>query len=820
MNTLSFLFTLSFIFSAFAQNKPLNLNLPDANKAAPPANGGSAAAPKANVGWGNGMSWQEEQEQKRRQRKIKCVEFFKKNLARIDSKDVSNYCANESVARAVNDEEYQFNSAQYIQCANINHTLIIPEDLYINDCAVGYKINPMLMERFPSCVAQLSPDFGKLPSYRACQDGTFLSDLKNDDFKICVQNMKYLKQTPERILSKCSSYSERNRIVSKRFVDCIGAVELTGLSGGGILEFCSNEQNLSAISTNGYGQCLKSLENAGVKHRANQFGVCANQDSQQIAIQNPKCFVESLSSTYKNYFLYSALTSANAWSSEKNLYYFLNRDCRGEGRYQTYGPNPYLNLVKELNIHTYEGMMFNKDFIQVGGFSALSYDPQTEDLYMLSDETFMSTKLPPRMYVYHLNKELELRDRKVMTFTFNPPAGEQEPDIDPEGLARLSNGSFIVSSEIGANEFRKLENKKTLITNLNIFSPTGSYISSIALPENYKAKYIKRESGGGGGFWSSGSPREENVANGGNNGFIRVNGLFNGGGGFFNGGGNGGRGGGGNMNPPPVTVTYQLTAGLEFNKSIESLSVSPDEKFLFVANESALVQDQQVRGKCRENNNNGAPREEKKEEKRERVPGDGAKKDSDNENSNSNWGNSGSSGYWLNGVWTSTSHQSCGKIVRIVKYTKDDSAKNPFKYASEYKYELEPEVDNGLSEILAISGNKILTLERSWDSSKQKVTARIYRVELKDEAIIPTEMKSVNQIEKHPSLPKTLVLDLDTVISKLSNGFHNIDNFEGMAMGPVLKNGKRSLLLVSDNNFSTKQRTVFLVFEANDALFE
>jgi hypothetical protein len=52
---------------------------------------------------------------------------------------------------------------------------------------------------------------------------------------------------------------------------------------------------------------------------------------------------------------------------------------------------------------------------------------------------------------------------------------------------------------------------------------------------------------------------------------------------------------------------------------------------------------------------------------------------------------------------------------------------------------------------------------------------------------------------------KTLLIDLDTLGIPL-------DNVEGMAFGPDLPDGRRSLILVSDNNFAPAQFTQFLLF--------
>lgn len=40
-----------------------------------------------------------------------------------------------------------------------------------------------------------------------------------------------------------------------------------------------------------------------------------------------------------------------------------------------------------------------------------------------------------------------------------------------------------------------------------------------------------------------------------------------------------------------------------------------------------------------------------------------------------------------------------------------------------------------------------------------------------------------------------------------------IDNVEGITFGPKLANGNQSIIFVSDNNFSDKQKTQVLVFE-------
>ena len=40
-----------------------------------------------------------------------------------------------------------------------------------------------------------------------------------------------------------------------------------------------------------------------------------------------------------------------------------------------------------------------------------------------------------------------------------------------------------------------------------------------------------------------------------------------------------------------------------------------------------------------------------------------------------------------------------------------------------------------------------------------------------------------------------------------------VDNVEGMTFGPTLPNGHRTLLMVSDNNFSQLEKTQLFLFE-------
>ncbi len=118
---------------------------------------------------------------------------------------------------------------------------------------------------------------------------------------------------------------------------------------------------------------------------------------------------------------------------------------------------------------------------------------------------------------------------------------------------------------------------------------------------------------------------------------------------------------------------------------------------------------------------------------------------------------------------------------------------------------------NGVSAITATANEWLLVLERavvqSGDTYHNRI--QIFEVHLAGAADVSALESLTSATEP---LPKRLVLDLDTVVPELEEGFRKLDNFEGMALGPRLPSGKRSLLLITDDNFKSEQRTVLLAF--------
>jgi hypothetical protein len=144
--------------------------------------------------------------------------------------------------------------------------------------------------------------------------------------------------------------------------------------------------------------------------------------------------------------------------------------------------------------------------------------------------------------------------------------------------------------------------------------------------------------------------------------------------------------------------------------------------------------------------------------------------------------------------------------ARLLRYQK---SKNSWQFESEWRYPLEEAgikgkdagavLGQGCSEILALSDTEILMLERG--VSVLGMDAQ-YNIKLSEVSI-----KGLNS-RMEATLSKVLVFDFSTIKEKIPDGL-GLDNFEGFTWGPQT-NGQKTLIFVSDDNFSSLQRTVWL----------
>ena len=198
-------------------------------------------------------------------------------------------------------------------------------------------------------------------------------------------------------------------------------------------------------------------------------------------------------------------------------------------------------------------------------------------------------------------------------------------------------------------------------------------------------------------------------------------------------------------------------SGVRNNLAFESLTITPDKKTLYTATENALFQDGAIA-------------------------------------SNSNGSNSRILQYNL----------ITGQPEKEYLYTTDAIAA-PSPTGSG---------DNGLVDLLAIDNRgTLLALERSFSAGVGN-TIKIYQVSLQGatdisfndslNSLSSEELAAINPVEKR------LVLNLNSL--NLPNG---TDNIEGITFGPQLPDGRQSIVLVSDNNFSQSQFTQILTLGAD-----
>ena len=190
--------------------------------------------------------------------------------------------------------------------------------------------------------------------------------------------------------------------------------------------------------------------------------------------------------------------------------------------------------------------------------------------------------------------------------------------------------------------------------------------------------------------------------------------------------------------------------GIRNNLAFESLTLTPDRQYLFTATENAIVQDGVV-----------------------------------------------------------PSLQS-GSPCRILRY--DAVSGNP---EASFLYITEPLAaganpagkltGSGLVDLLAIDENRLVSLERAF-SLETGTTIKLFEISLeKGDRIEGLESLKSRLGEVSPA-QKRLLLDLETLKVPL-------DNIEGLTLGPLLGDGSRGLILVSDNNFSPLQETQILGFK-------
>lgn len=151
----------------------------------------------------------------------------------------------------------------------------------------------------------------------------------------------------------------------------------------------------------------------------------------------------------------------------------------------------------------------------------------------------------------------------------------------------------------------------------------------------------------------------------------------------------------------------------------------------------------------------------------------------------------------------------------LTRFTKVD---RQGKVLAQFAYPLDPipvaavggrqRADNGVSEILSIDDSTLLVVERAGHEVEEmvfKFSVRIYEANF----AMATDVAALPSLAEASVVPmaKRLILDLNR------SGLGEIDNIEAAAWGPRLRNGHRTLVIASDDNFSPRQMNQFMAFE-------
>ncbi|AFY47344.1 hypothetical protein Nos7524_1466 [Nostoc sp. PCC 7524] len=190
--------------------------------------------------------------------------------------------------------------------------------------------------------------------------------------------------------------------------------------------------------------------------------------------------------------------------------------------------------------------------------------------------------------------------------------------------------------------------------------------------------------------------------------------------------------------------------GVRNNLAFESLTITPDNKYLFTATENALIPD----GPAAQPN--------------------------------------------------------IGSPCRILQYNLlSNQPEKEFLYQTEpisSFFNITGKFASGLPDLLALDNQgHFLSIERSFTGLGFAVL--LFQISLEGannisniDSLLAVDTKNIKPVQKK------LLLDLRTIDAPL-------DNIEGLTLGPQLPDGQRALILISDNNFNSIQRNQILAFK-------
>jgi 5'/3'-nucleotidase SurE len=214
--------------------------------------------------------------------------------------------------------------------------------------------------------------------------------------------------------------------------------------------------------------------------------------------------------------------------------------------------------------------------------------------------------------------------------------------------------------------------------------------------------------------------------------------------------------------PDKFNPTANQSSGIRNNAAFESLTITPDQRYLYTATENALFQD---------------------------------------------------------GSAANVEQES---LSRIIKYDlQTGQPVGEFVYEVDEVAEVPDDNNgfrtNGLVELLATDNNgTLLALERSFTAGKGN-TVKLYEVQTQGALDVSgvNDLFREEPLEDDGEILAPGAFEIDPAVSKrLLVDFADLgitpDNLEALAFGPTLPDGSQSLIVASDNNFNPTQTTQFL----------
>jgi hypothetical protein len=153
-----------------------------------------------------------------------------------------------------------------------------------------------------------------------------------------------------------------------------------------------------------------------------------------------------------------------------------------------------------------------------------------------------------------------------------------------------------------------------------------------------------------------------------------------------------------------------------------------------------------------------------------------------------------------------------GSVIRVTKLDVNNN-----QVQAQYAYTLPPipvdgapgtstKPEHGLAELLAISDTQFIALERAFAPGFGN-TIRLVFSEVTPNTTDISKIYSLQHAQYTP-MSREVLVDMSIYYEEV-----RLDNIESLSWGHTLENGNRTLVLVSDNNYSTSQETQFLAFE-------